>query len=135
MEGATDLVFLTVYGAGTMSTLQSTLDSSQFGGGGPGGGGAPGGGGMGGIIDTTTTDNNSSHDGSEENNDQLPPLASSLSNQGHHHPNQGQPWNLVAPPYTGKSPKSISLLCHCSKDLFGTWSLEYSVQVYKSLPN
>ena len=79
-----------------MSTLQSTLDSSQFGGGGPGSNvnAQVGGGGM---IDTTTTDNNSSHDGSEENNDQLPPLPSSMSGPGAH-----APWNLVAPPYTGK---------------------------------
>ena len=76
-----------VYGAtGSISTMQSTLDSSQF-------GSAPGGGtgavnivGMG-IIDTTnTTDNNSSHDGSEENNDQLPMPPSHNAN----------PWNLAS---------------------------------------
>ncbi|XP_075249751.1 uncharacterized protein LOC142342327 isoform X2 [Convolutriloba macropyga] len=88
-----------LYGAGTMSTLQSTLDSSQFGGG-PGSNVTGPGGGVG-MIDTTTTDNNSSHDGSEENNDQLPPLPSSMSSQGPH-----APWNLVAPPYTGYNPPS-----------------------------
>ena len=90
-------VFAVYGGAGTISTMQSTLDSSQFGGNTSGGGGAV----MG--LDATT-DNNSSHDGSEENNDLLPPLPTSASvPPSHAH------WNLVPPQYTGYTPANMNV--------------------------
>ena len=89
--------FIVYGGAGTISTMQSTLDSSQFGGNNTGGAGVV----MG--LDATT-DNNSSHDGSEENNDLLPPLPTSASvPPSHAH------WNLVPPQYTGYTPPNVNV--------------------------